>query len=239
MPRRRARSSQPRAWGRVALRGVFEPGFRGTTGSSRTALPAPGPRRAVSGAARRSRNSSGGSAWAIVDDGGESTIAISRPNRSSCTEPAAPPAGRRVTAGGASLRTRRRESRVPSVRLRILGELAGWRRPSRRRSRSPSGHASELPRARAQEDARAVAGAGDRVARLRRAVHEVPLLQRTLLPLDDRHRLAGERHEVLLTLSRSGKSGSARRDSRRGSHAEHPGRTSRLRARRLPVSGTL
>src|ERR671919_215205 len=56
----------------------------------------------------------------------------------------------------------------------------------------------ELPRARAQEHARAVARADERVPRLGRAVDEVPLLQGALLPLDDEQALTREDEEVLL-----------------------------------------
>src|SRR5215213_2017767 len=42
-----------------------------------------------------------------------------------------------------------------------------------------------LPRARAQEHTRTVAGADEGVPRLGGAVHEVPLLQSAFLPLDD------------------------------------------------------
>src|SRR5207244_1687789 len=52
-----------------------------------------------------------------------------------------------------------------------------------------------LPRADAEDDARP---ADDRVLRVRRAMDEVPLPQRPLLPLDDQGRRAGEDEEVLL-----------------------------------------
>jgi hypothetical protein len=50
----------------------------------------------------------------------------------------------------------------------------------------------------AEDDARCVAGAEDDVVRAGWAVHEIPLPQRPLLPLDDQERLAGEHEEVLL-----------------------------------------
>src|SRR5207244_13494206 len=52
-----------------------------------------------------------------------------------------------------------------------------------------------LPRAYAEDDARP---ADDRVFRVRRAMDEVPLTQRPLMPLDDQGRRAGEEEEVLL-----------------------------------------
>src|SRR5207248_4774074 len=46
----------------------------------------------------------------------------------------------------------------------------------------------ELPRARAQEDARPSARADERMVRSGRAMDEVPLLDPTLLTFDDQHR---------------------------------------------------
>src|SRR3954451_20571039 len=56
----------------------------------------------------------------------------------------------------------------------------------------------ELSRRRREDDARAVAGSDEHVPRLRRAMDEVPLSQRALLPLDDREPLAVQHEEVLL-----------------------------------------
>src|SRR5262245_27100877 len=53
-------------------------------------------------------------------------------------------------------------------------------------------------RADRQERAGTGAGADDHVVGPRRAVDEVPLAQRTLLPLDDQHAFTGEDEEVLL-----------------------------------------
>src|SRR5439155_20024856 len=56
----------------------------------------------------------------------------------------------------------------------------------------------ELPRRRREDHTRPVAGADEDVAGLRRAVHEVPRLERPLLAFDDQERLAGQPEEVLL-----------------------------------------
>src|SRR4051794_21806292 len=53
-------------------------------------------------------------------------------------------------------------------------------------------------RAGHEDQARAVAGADDDVVGPGRAVEEIPGLERPLLALDDRERLAGEHEEVLL-----------------------------------------
>ena len=55
-----------------------------------------------------------------------------------------------------------------------------------------------LARADPEHDARPVSGPDDHVLRPGRAVHEVPLAQRSLLALDDQQSLAGEHEEVLL-----------------------------------------
>src|SRR5207248_4202703 len=52
-----------------------------------------------------------------------------------------------------------------------------------------------LPRADAEDDARSP---DDRVLRIGRAVHEIPLAQRSLSTLDDQGRGAGEDQEILL-----------------------------------------
>jgi hypothetical protein len=56
----------------------------------------------------------------------------------------------------------------------------------------------ELPRRRAQDHARLVADPDEHVAGLGRAVHEVPLPERSLLAFDDQEPLAREHEEVLL-----------------------------------------
>src|SRR5205085_7625296 len=55
-----------------------------------------------------------------------------------------------------------------------------------------------LARADAEDDARPVACADDRVARPGRAVHEIPWAKRPLLALDDEDGLAEKDEEVLL-----------------------------------------
>jgi hypothetical protein len=55
-----------------------------------------------------------------------------------------------------------------------------------------------LPRTDGNDDTRPVACPDDRVLRLGRTVHEIPLTQRPLLALDDQQRLTDKDEEVLL-----------------------------------------
>jgi hypothetical protein len=55
-----------------------------------------------------------------------------------------------------------------------------------------------LTRADCKDNAGRVSAPDDYVLRLGRAVHEIPLLQRPLLALDDQQRLAGEDEKVFL-----------------------------------------
>src|SRR5205814_9790032 len=105
----------------------------------------------------------------------------------------------RQEAVAVASRSRRREARVRDAAvLRVLGRgrvVAGGGLV--RAVEAPRAVRLELPRARAEEHARTLTGADECVPRLRRAVHEVPLRQPALLPLDDQQRLAGEDEEVL------------------------------------------
>src|SRR5919199_3305221 len=98
---------------------------------------------------------------------------------------------------------RRPRAREPRVRDRAVLRLLRRARVVARRDFvdtviAPRAVLLELPRADAEEDERPLAGARERVLRLRRAVHEVPLPQRPFLALHDQDALAGEHEEVFL-----------------------------------------
>src|SRR4051794_1213353 len=115
-----------------------------------------------------------------------------------------PPAGRGEGLGKPAVavarRLPRREARVRLVR--IGGLALGARVVAGRRlvegGAAPAGAALMLSRADRDDDARAGARTDDDMAHPRRAVHEVPRLQRPLLALRDQERLAGDHEEVLL-----------------------------------------
>ena len=119
-------------------------------------------------------------------------------------------------------RALRREARVRDPESCVSsGELALWRGGLVDAGEAPRAVLLELPRARTQEHARPVPGAHEGVLRLGRAVDEVPLLQRALLPLDDQQCLAGEDEEVLLLRLPAVGPGGLSRAHDPDRHAEH------------------